>query len=147
MIDWDWIGEDSPMMNETTETQFVLERLIESLVRYLKRNRPAREFAETLKESGEDALRLKGGSTADDGYEDSTVLPASDGMSVMSGDTRSIRSWTGSTMSAGVAQFAASVVGSVQPLHELEEEHIHAGPHRTTRYRDIAMDRGKHITY
>jgi potassium channel subfamily K len=145
MIEWDWIGEDSPMMVEGTETQFVLERLVESLVRYLKRNPPVREFAETLKEKGEEALKLQG-STAPEGDGDSTVLPLSSGNSVLSGDTRSIRSWTGSALSSSGGP-ATSAMGGLDPLHEHEDEHVHAGPYRSTRCRDVAMDRNRHTMF
>ena len=37
MIEWDWIGEDSPMMASGTESDFLLERLIESMHRYITR--------------------------------------------------------------------------------------------------------------
>jgi potassium channel subfamily K len=61
MIEWDWLAENSPMMAEYTEAEFVLERLCESLVRYLKRNPPHELFAGTLKDKGEEALRLQDG--------------------------------------------------------------------------------------
>lgn len=35
LIEWDWIGEDSPMMAGKTEPEFVHERLCESLARYM----------------------------------------------------------------------------------------------------------------
>ena len=38
MVEWDWIGEDSPMMSGQSEPEFVLERLCESLNRYVRRN-------------------------------------------------------------------------------------------------------------
>jgi potassium channel subfamily K len=139
MVEWDWIGEDSPMMVEGTETQFVLERLVESLVRYLRRNPPWRAFAETLKEKGEGALKLKGGSAPDEDGE-SAVLPLSSGDSVLSGDARSVRSWP----SGGQASAA---IGVLHPLHEHDDEHIHAGPHRSSQNRDFAMDRAKHATF
>ncbi|KAI9657252.1 MAG: Potassium channel [Alyxoria varia] len=34
LIEWDWIGEDSPMMAGRSEPEFVLERLCESMRRY-----------------------------------------------------------------------------------------------------------------
>jgi potassium channel subfamily K, other eukaryote len=37
LVEWDWIGEDSPMMANQTEPQFVLDRLCESLSRYIKK--------------------------------------------------------------------------------------------------------------
>ena len=36
LIEWDWIGEDSPMMSKSSEAEFVLDRLCESMRRYLK---------------------------------------------------------------------------------------------------------------
>ncbi|XHG05559.1 hypothetical protein AWENTII_008778 [Aspergillus wentii] len=35
ILNWDWIGETSPMVASQTEPEWVLERLCESLVRYL----------------------------------------------------------------------------------------------------------------
>lgn len=43
MVEWDWIGEDSPMMSEQSEPEFVLERLCESMNRYVRRNEKARK--------------------------------------------------------------------------------------------------------
>lgn len=43
MVEWDWIGEDSPMMSGQSEPEFVLERLCESLTRYVRRNEKARK--------------------------------------------------------------------------------------------------------
>ncbi|KAH0536720.1 hypothetical protein FGG08_006428 [Glutinoglossum americanum] len=36
LINWDWMGEDSPMLSESTETEWLLDRLCESLTRYMK---------------------------------------------------------------------------------------------------------------
>lgn len=36
LIDWDWIGLDSPMMSSHGEPEFVLDRLCESMHRYIK---------------------------------------------------------------------------------------------------------------
>ena len=36
LIEWDWIGEDSPMMAKTGEPEFVLDRLTESLHRLIR---------------------------------------------------------------------------------------------------------------
>ena len=38
LIEWDWIGEDSPMLAERTESEWVLDRLCESLNRYMRRH-------------------------------------------------------------------------------------------------------------
>ncbi|KAL8693747.1 MAG: hypothetical protein Q9218_001492 [Villophora microphyllina] len=37
LIEWDWIGEDSPMMAEKCESEWLLDRLCESLDRYMRR--------------------------------------------------------------------------------------------------------------
>ena len=36
LIEWDWIGEDSPMMSKSGEPEFVLDRLCESMHRLVK---------------------------------------------------------------------------------------------------------------
>ncbi|KAL8779669.1 MAG: hypothetical protein Q9194_001323 [Teloschistes cf. exilis] len=36
LIEWDWIGEDSPMMAEKCESEWLLDRLCESLDRYMR---------------------------------------------------------------------------------------------------------------
>ena len=35
LVEWDWIGEDSPMLAEKSESEWVLERLCESLNRFM----------------------------------------------------------------------------------------------------------------
>ena len=40
LIDWDWIGKDSPMLAEQTEAEWILDRLCESLQRYLMKHIP-----------------------------------------------------------------------------------------------------------
>ena len=37
LVEWDWIGEDSPMLADITEAEWVLNRLCESLSRYTRR--------------------------------------------------------------------------------------------------------------
>lgn len=37
LVEWDWIGEDSPMLADITESQWLLDRLCESLNRYTRR--------------------------------------------------------------------------------------------------------------
>ncbi len=37
LVEWDWIGEDSPMLADITEAEWVLDRLCESLNRYTRR--------------------------------------------------------------------------------------------------------------
>jgi len=36
LIEWDWLGEDSPMMAEMTEPEWLLDRLVESMARYTR---------------------------------------------------------------------------------------------------------------
>ncbi|KAL1650000.1 Potassium channel [Diplodia intermedia] len=43
LVEWDWIGENSPMMAGMSEAEFVLDRLCESLGRYLGRGERERE--------------------------------------------------------------------------------------------------------
>ena len=40
IIEWDWIGEDSPMLSEESESEWVLHRLCESMDRYMHRQLP-----------------------------------------------------------------------------------------------------------
>ena len=37
LVEWDWIGEKSPMMAEQSESEWVLDRLCESLNRYMRK--------------------------------------------------------------------------------------------------------------
>ena len=37
LVEWDWIGENSPMLSDMTEAEWILERLCESLNRYTRR--------------------------------------------------------------------------------------------------------------
>jgi potassium channel subfamily K len=37
MVEWDWIGEDSPMLADVSESEWVLDRLCESLNRYTRK--------------------------------------------------------------------------------------------------------------
>lgn len=40
LIEWDWIGENSPMLAEEGESEWVLDRLCESLDRYMRKQVP-----------------------------------------------------------------------------------------------------------
>lgn len=42
VIAWDWLGDDSPMLSEQSEAEWVLDRLCESLMRLLKKDDLAR---------------------------------------------------------------------------------------------------------
>jgi potassium channel subfamily K len=46
LVNWDWIGNDSPMMSGVTESEWLLERLCESLIRLEKRKEVACEMGE-----------------------------------------------------------------------------------------------------
>jgi len=37
LVEWDWIGEDSPMLADVSESEWVLDRLCESLNRYTRK--------------------------------------------------------------------------------------------------------------
>jgi len=36
LLEWDWLGEDSPMMSDSSEPEWLLDRLIESMTRYTR---------------------------------------------------------------------------------------------------------------
>ncbi|KAI9684381.1 MAG: Potassium channel [Trizodia sp. TS-e1964] len=38
IIEWDWIGENSPLLAEETESEWILDRLCESLSRYIRQH-------------------------------------------------------------------------------------------------------------
>ena len=40
IVEWDWIGENSPMLAEESEAEWLLDRLCESLGRYMQRQLP-----------------------------------------------------------------------------------------------------------
>ncbi|KAJ5817600.1 hypothetical protein N7447_007608 [Penicillium robsamsonii] len=42
LLNWDWIGENSPMLAKQTEPQWVLDRLCESLIRYVSTQEESR---------------------------------------------------------------------------------------------------------
>ena len=43
VVEWDWIGEDSPLLADVSESQWVLDRLCESLNRYTRKQAPDRQ--------------------------------------------------------------------------------------------------------
>lgn len=59
LIEWDWIGEDSPMLAQGSESEWVLDRLCESLDRFMKKQIPehVKKRRKSLKE-----LKSKSGS-------------------------------------------------------------------------------------
>lgn len=52
LVEWDWIGKDSPMMARQSEPEFVLDRLCESLARYVRRGRTGRDGCKGLGREG-----------------------------------------------------------------------------------------------
>ena len=62
LVEWDWLGEDSPMMSHGTEAAWVLDRLCESLERYMRRE-DLRHHHRRKEEEGErgGARRGRGG--------------------------------------------------------------------------------------
>ncbi|KAF2502771.1 voltage-gated potassium channel [Lophium mytilinum] len=64
LVEWDWIGEDSPLVSKKAEAEFVLDRLCESLARYMRRKGEAKVAArrkiECLEEKVEEMEDLKG---------------------------------------------------------------------------------------
>ena len=74
LIEWDWIGEDSPMMAGKSEPEFVLERLCESMRRYA-RCRVDEQEASAAKPKASRSLES---SANDDGDRDGrdSILPS-----------------------------------------------------------------------
>jgi potassium channel subfamily K len=52
MVEWDWIGEDSPMMARGSEAEFILDRLCESMQRCIHRVSSPRAVREPPTEAG-----------------------------------------------------------------------------------------------
>lgn len=46
LVEWDWIGEDSPMLADVSESEWILDRLCESLNRYTRRQGRATRWEE-----------------------------------------------------------------------------------------------------
>jgi potassium channel subfamily K len=59
LVEWDWIGEDSPMMTRGSEAEFVLDRLWESLQRYVKRSATKLENLDDKKSESEASSRRR----------------------------------------------------------------------------------------
>ncbi|KAI9872785.1 MAG: Potassium channel, partial [Watsoniomyces obsoletus] len=38
VVEWDWLDENSPMLSEQSESEWILDRLCESLMRLLRKN-------------------------------------------------------------------------------------------------------------
>jgi potassium channel subfamily K len=57
IVEWDWLGENSPLVGGQTEPEFVLDRLCESLGRYMRRvERVKKELDERFGEGERDLL-------------------------------------------------------------------------------------------
>jgi potassium channel subfamily K len=52
LVEWDWIGENSPMMARGTEADFALDRLCESMNRYIHRISNTKNLREPPAEAG-----------------------------------------------------------------------------------------------
>ena len=62
LIEWDWIGEDSPMMAGQSEAEFVLDRLCESMTRYIRHHLPetnSRKEKDEINEGNGDDEKLE----------------------------------------------------------------------------------------
>lgn len=71
LIEWDWIGENSPMIAGKSEVRFVMERLCESLARYMRwaggGGGGGLPQGLGIPSAGVDSLRGKGVEAVDDG--------------------------------------------------------------------------------
>jgi potassium channel subfamily K len=66
LVNWDWIGDDSPMVSGISESEWLMKRLIESLVRLERRKEVARRRPDV------DALREMECGRSVGGQRDST---------------------------------------------------------------------------
>ncbi|KAJ5356105.1 Ion transport 2 [Penicillium concentricum] len=57
LLNWDWIGENSPMLAKQTEPQWVLDRLCESLIRYVSTQEESRAMRGDVDLTEEATLR------------------------------------------------------------------------------------------
>jgi hypothetical protein len=73
IVEWDWLEENSPMLSEQSESEWILDRLCESLLRLLKKNHlgsaqePSISFANfTFGRADDDKADRKDDGTADE---------------------------------------------------------------------------------
>ncbi|KAJ5690095.1 hypothetical protein N7462_004487 [Penicillium macrosclerotiorum] len=59
VLNWDWIGENSPMLAHQTEPEWILDRLCESLIRYVSTQEQAKAAAQGLNEEVVEEATLK----------------------------------------------------------------------------------------
>ncbi|KAK8243090.1 potassium channel-like protein [Phyllosticta capitalensis] len=71
LVDWDWIGEDSPMVSGKMEAEFVLNKLCASLERFLRGLASREEEEEGSKDCG--ATTGSGGSKKESAEDDTVV--------------------------------------------------------------------------
>lgn len=57
LLNWDWIGENSPLLAKQTEPEWVLDRLCESLIRYVSTQEERRAVRDDLDLTEEATLR------------------------------------------------------------------------------------------
>lgn len=86
LVEWDWIGEDSPMLADVAEAEWVLSRLCESLTRYSRRQASLARRLEKAPDRGRGGGELKVEAVAVDEGE-----PSDDGDSGESSGIRSRR--------------------------------------------------------
>ncbi|EOD52401.1 putative potassium channel protein [Neofusicoccum parvum UCRNP2] len=70
LVEWDWIGENSPMMAGMSEAEFVLDRLCESLGRYLSRHGEDRAGGDGEGEDEDEDEEVDGGAEGEVQGED-----------------------------------------------------------------------------
>lgn len=77
LVEWDWLGENSPMMQQENEADFVLDRLCESMARYIRHLAPKDLDIERPLDvkDDEDSVKEKGSVKGD---EEPDVEPAVD---------------------------------------------------------------------
>lgn len=59
VLNWDWIGENSPMLADQSEPEWILERLCESLVRYVSTQEQARAVSRGQNDDAAEEPTLK----------------------------------------------------------------------------------------
>ncbi len=80
IVDWDWLADNSPMLSEQSEAEWVLDRLCESLLRLLRKNELAHmddselDSNKTLNEFGFSPLKRK---QSDDEIDPKQTVPGS----------------------------------------------------------------------
>ncbi|KAI9824392.1 MAG: Potassium channel [Thelocarpon impressellum] len=74
LIEWDWIGENSPMLAEQSEAEWILDRLCESLSRYMTRHSRHHKHRRRMRQPADGPLMEKveeeGPEEADEAEED-----------------------------------------------------------------------------